>query len=569
MKTLATSLSTYVPLKGFYKDSVTCNDGKIALIFTTDKLLHELGKSTELYVDGTFNIIPRVPLMSQMYTIHIRHTNVGVATIFILCECRSSNMYTAIWKKIVELMLNNKNNIKFLMSDYETAAMKAMSEQFPTAEAHGCWFHFNQVFLMSDYETAAMKAMSEQFPTAEAHGCWFHFNQQRETSESILEKNTRCLINVSHLQGNLQFNADSELQICLKMSLKMYPHLKAYLWFGIHVKLCYGKQEYTNIFLQALSRYWRRLGLTDAPRNILSMTMTMALIPSNYFEEAFSLIQLEANQIYTEYPAICDFLNYIRKTWLPLASKVSVYDCPVRTNNITESFHNIVGKRIRKGNIWNFLDNLQKIIVDEEIKLKRLQAGENIGCRTNIKNKTRDHKILEAQRHFTNCRISLQCFLHLFCDGCENFYQNDKLIFKDIEDDSQADTSKSDEDVTSKTKLNTLSNNTNSNTDSNIDENIAKEEPVQEGLLHYEGENCVPVKRSKRTKQIKKTKQTKRRKKLLTADKENSYNEHGNIPERSIDMTKFPKLVLPRIDQQLQTNGRQALQKLNNSNCQV
>lgn len=56
METLAASLSAYVPLKGFYKDSITCNDGKIALIFTTDKLLHVLGKSTELYVDGTFNV---------------------------------------------------------------------------------------------------------------------------------------------------------------------------------------------------------------------------------------------------------------------------------------------------------------------------------------------------------------------------------------------------------------------------------------------------------------------------------------------------------------------------------
>lgn len=111
------------------------------------------------------------------------------------------------------------------------------------------------------------------------------------------------------------------------------------------------------IFLQALSRYWRRLGLTDTPRNVLSMTMTMALLPSDRFQEAFSLIQLEANQISNKYPAICDFLNYVRKTWLPLASKVSVYDCPVRTNNITESFHNIVGKRFRKGNIWNFLGN--------------------------------------------------------------------------------------------------------------------------------------------------------------------------------------------------------------------
>ena len=69
---------------------------------------------------------------------------------------------------------------------------------------------------------------------------------------------------------------------------------------------------------QALLRHWRRLGLMDAPRNILSMTMTMALIPSAYFEEALSFIQLEVAQISHEYPAVNDFLSYVRKTWLPL-----------------------------------------------------------------------------------------------------------------------------------------------------------------------------------------------------------------------------------------------------------
>jgi len=75
----------------------------------------------------------------------------------------------------------------------------------------------------------------------------------------------------------------------------------------------------------------------DAPRNVLSMTMTMALVPSNRFKEALSFIQFEADQISHEYPAVNDFLTYVGKTWLPLASKVSVYDCPMRTNNITET----------------------------------------------------------------------------------------------------------------------------------------------------------------------------------------------------------------------------------------
>lgn len=87
--------------------------------------------------------------------------------------------------------------------------------------------------------------------------------------------------------------------------------------------------------------------------------MTMALIPSNRFEEALSLIQFEINQTSHEYPALKDFLAYVRKTWLPLASKVSVYDCPARTNNITESFHNVAKRKFNKAheNVWSFLGN--------------------------------------------------------------------------------------------------------------------------------------------------------------------------------------------------------------------
>lgn len=62
MDILAATLSEYAPLKEFYKGSVTCSNGKKALIFTSNELLQELQKSTELYVDGTFNV--------SSYTIH-------------------------------------------------------------------------------------------------------------------------------------------------------------------------------------------------------------------------------------------------------------------------------------------------------------------------------------------------------------------------------------------------------------------------------------------------------------------------------------------------------------------
>ncbi|XP_070519757.1 uncharacterized protein [Cardiocondyla obscurior] len=258
MNNLAAILSMYKPLERFYQGDVTCTDGKKALIFTSVGLLQELEKSTKLYMDGTFNIVPRVPLMSQMYSVHTRYINAymlqGIAVVFILCESRSSNMYRAVWNKIMKLAPTLKQNVKFIMTDYEIAAMNVLSEQFPAAEAHGCWFHYNQ----------------------------------------------------------------------------------------------------------ALLRKWKQLGLINAPRIILSMTMTMALIPSYYFEKALSYIQFEVDQVSQAHPAVNEFLTYVRRTWLPLASKVSGFDCPVRTNNITESFYSIAKRKFGKAheNIWSFLGNV-------------------------------------------------------------------------------------------------------------------------------------------------------------------------------------------------------------------
>lgn len=171
--------------------------------------------------------------------------------------------------------------------------------------------------------------------------------------------------------------------------------------------------------------------------------MTMALVPSVCFDEALSFIQLEADLISHEYPAVNDFLTYVCKTWLPLASKVSVYDCPVRTNNITESFHNATGRKFARthGNVWSFLgniiiniffyfvykvnknklmkinllaDNLRILIIDEELKLKRLKITETGGHRTNIKNKNRDNKILKIQKYFAAGRLVNILYIFVF-----------------------------------------------------------------------------------------------------------------------------------------------------------
>jgi hypothetical protein len=85
--------------------------------------------------------------------------------------------------------------------------------------------------------------------------------------------------------------------------------------------------------------------------------MTLPLLPSEMFQEALFIIQTEADLLSSEHPDILQFMSYLRITWLNKASKISTYRCPVRTNNIVESFHNIAAQKLGKTNInvWTFL----------------------------------------------------------------------------------------------------------------------------------------------------------------------------------------------------------------------
>ncbi|KAM0724657.1 hypothetical protein ACS0PU_009738 [Formica fusca] len=142
---LADELNNYIPITHIYKGSLTANDGKKALLFSNDKLLQALESSTEIFCDGTFSVVPQVPSLSQLYTIHIRYMDKVLAVIFVLCEARTTALYEKIWSKVIEFVPNLLMNIKFIMTDYECAAMSAMEKYFPNATIHGCWFHLNQV----------------------------------------------------------------------------------------------------------------------------------------------------------------------------------------------------------------------------------------------------------------------------------------------------------------------------------------------------------------------------------------------------------------------------------------
>ncbi|XP_011859288.1 PREDICTED: uncharacterized protein LOC105556787 [Vollenhovia emeryi] len=317
LHSLHMQLETYIPTSNIYKGYAISSDNKIALIFSNDALLNVLSEACEIFVDGTFAIVPKKPSIAQLYTIHIRYIDTGIATVFVLCEARSASLYKAMWEKIVLLAPGLNKNLKFIMADYEKAAISAMSERFPTVAIHGCWFHYSQ----------------------------------------------------------------------------------------------------------ALVRKWRHLGLDDAPNELLSMAKTMALAPSDLFEESLNIMQTFSSNLIDEYPAIVDFMQYVTNTWLPIASKVSVYGCPNRTNNLVESFYGSITKKLgpTSPNLWKFLDGVSNLIINETLNYERLQLGHSLKRLQTKFHSYKNRKIEQAQINLVTGRMSLQQFLQIFVrTECEN-----------------------------------------------------------------------------------------------------------------------------------------------------
>lgn len=86
------------------------------------------------------------------------------------------------------------------------------------------------------------------------------------------------------------------------------------------------------------------------------MTMTLPLLPQEYFMQALTVLHNYCDITNYKYEELLQFLKYIEKTWLPKASKVSVYKCPVRTNNLVENFHSVIRRKLgTHQNLWIFI----------------------------------------------------------------------------------------------------------------------------------------------------------------------------------------------------------------------
>lgn len=114
-------------------------------LFATKASLKLLATSDNWQADGTFRIAPQ--LFSQVYSIHVEYKGKTLPCVYAAVTNKTENTYTLIFnciKVLIETKLGIKPNPKTIMTDFETAAIEAISTCFPEAIITCCYFHLKQ-----------------------------------------------------------------------------------------------------------------------------------------------------------------------------------------------------------------------------------------------------------------------------------------------------------------------------------------------------------------------------------------------------------------------------------------
>ena len=118
-------------------------DDKI-IIFATQYNLELLSQAEKIYVDGTFQICPR--LFYQIFSLHAFKNGRQFPLVYCLLPGKSR----AVYLRALEIIKQKSEDLGYtlapaeVLTDFELAIIQAVELTFPTTEVKGCFFHFAQ-----------------------------------------------------------------------------------------------------------------------------------------------------------------------------------------------------------------------------------------------------------------------------------------------------------------------------------------------------------------------------------------------------------------------------------------
>ena len=114
------------------------------IIFGTQQNLQILAQSATIYMDGTFKSAPE--MFTQLYTIHATYRDHVIPAIYTLLTDKTQTTYHRVIDIIRQKMADSNLvfNPQTIISDFESALIPTIRQQFPNTLHHGCYFHHTQ-----------------------------------------------------------------------------------------------------------------------------------------------------------------------------------------------------------------------------------------------------------------------------------------------------------------------------------------------------------------------------------------------------------------------------------------
>ena len=126
-----------------FKGLVKASDNEHALVFGMPSLMAEMQSKSEIHMDGTFQVVPK--LAYQLLSIGFISHDHFIPALHILMTKKTEKLYVAVFEHVRGIMPNISPNL--VVMDFEAAMIGAVSEVFPDTEIQGCFFHFAQAVL--------------------------------------------------------------------------------------------------------------------------------------------------------------------------------------------------------------------------------------------------------------------------------------------------------------------------------------------------------------------------------------------------------------------------------------
>lgn len=130
-------------IQNTFRGFVAASDQEQALIFGVPSLMADIQSKSEVHMDGTFKVVPR--LSYQLLSIGYISSDHFIPALHILMTKKTDKLYVAVFERVKEMLPTFSPNV--IVMDFEAALIGAVSEVFPDAEVQGCFFHFAQAVL--------------------------------------------------------------------------------------------------------------------------------------------------------------------------------------------------------------------------------------------------------------------------------------------------------------------------------------------------------------------------------------------------------------------------------------